>query len=101
MKLFIDDVRNPEPGDTFVVTIRKYAIAVKIISEFWYDITHISLDHDLGTPETGYDIACRIEEIAHDTKFTHLPKIHCHSMNPVGREKILAVVAKLESQKGE
>lgn len=98
MKLFIDDVRNPEPGDTSWIVIRRYEYAVKIISEFWYDITEISLDHDLGTAETGYDIACKIEEIAHDTHYTYLPTIKCHSMNPVGRDKILKVVAKLESR---
>lgn len=98
VKLFIDDVRNHEPGDSMWVTIRNYGIAIKLIDAFWYDITEISLDHDLGTPENGYDIMKHIEETVYDTNFTYMPNIRCHSMNPVGRRNILAMVAKLESQ---
>jgi hypothetical protein len=94
MKLFIDDVRNPEPGDSEWVTIRNYENAISIIFACWSEITHISLDHDLGEEKTGYDIVCFIEKYL--GKREHLPAIKSHSAYPVGREKIHAVVAKLE-----
>lgn len=50
-------------------------------------VTHISFDHDLGNEFTGYDIACKIEELAFEGKIQ--PIIwDIHSANPIGRKRI-------------
>ncbi len=50
-------------------------------------VTHISLDHDLGTIMTGYDIAKYIEKMAYFKKINKI-KWEIHSANPVGYRNI-------------
>jgi hypothetical protein len=79
MKLWVDDVR-PLPQD-YDFLAKTYEEAVLLLQTGI--ITHISLDHDLGTEKTGYDIAKFIEENAINGT---LGKMICkvHSMNPIG-----------------
>jgi len=56
-------------------------------------VSAISLDHDLGPVEagTGYDVACWIEEAAHDDRIPRLDWT-LHTDNPVGRERMRAAL---------
>lgn len=47
----------------------------------------ISLDHDLGGPHTGYDIAKAIVESEYP-----VAGFNCHSMNPVGKMNIFKLL---------
>ena len=91
MKLFVDDIRNP-PDGTWLIA-RDYNRAIEILQS--YNCSIISLDHDLGTDQSGYDIAKWIEKQV----FLHqiqAPEILCHSQNPVGKKNILAVGEAIE-----
>ena len=94
IKLFLDDCRKCPKGYNQVFTAEQAIIFLKA-----FDVSHISLDHDLGPIEagTGYDVACYIEtEHAIHGKFANL-KWRIHSSNPVGRQRMAAALRKLES----
>ena len=91
MKLFVDDIRNPPDGSWWLA--RDYQGAIDLLQSC--NISIVSLDHDLGTGQSGYDIAKWIEKQV----FLHqmqAPEILCHSQNPVGKKNILAVVEAIE-----
>ena len=84
MKLFVDDIRNP--SDSSWVIARTYKEAIAYLKTG--NVCTISLDHDLGSKKTGYDIACYIEQEV------TLHSISCpawlvHSANPVGKANII------------
>lgn len=82
MKLYVDDVREAPEG---WVLARDYRHSVLMFQMMTVD--ELSLDHDLGGELDGYDIAQWIVE------YGIWPRhIYCHSMNPVGRENILALL---------
>lgn len=86
MKLYVDDERPCPDG---WILAKTYQEAIQIIFEpGCFAITHLSLDHDLGTEKTGYDIACAIEAGAHARHLPEIPFMTCHSANPVGKERI-------------
>lgn len=59
-------------------------------------ITHISFDHDLGTDDkTGYDALCIVEE-EYEEGFTKPIQMTVHSNNPVGVEKMIKLIKRLE-----
>ena len=111
MKIFLDDVREPEKhllevanrrGDDWLlsgewVTCRTASEAIKLIEDGITDpvrrVTHVSFDHDLGPLEagTGYDVAVWCEERVHRED---LPRIlwNVHSCNPIGAAKIRAAM---------
>lgn len=82
MHVYLDDERPLPAGYDIKVTTAEAAIEL-IKSGV---VKSISLDHDLGTEKTGYDVAKFIEEHAYNGGY----KFHTliHSMNPVGRENI-------------
>lgn len=86
--LLIDDMRNIE-ADRVARTFDEGIEALR--SHFW-DLLY--LDHDLGDPDpkkTGYDIMCFIE-----SNQEYMPaKILLVTSNPVGRQKMQAVIDKL------
>lgn len=83
--LYVDDIRTP-PEEAWTIA-RTAQEAIKILSTGRVRI--LSLDHDLGTEETGYSIATWLEEkIATNPFFPPPEKILIHSANPVGRKKI-------------
>lgn len=109
MKLWLDDVRPAPEGWLWAKT---YEEAVTLFTH--YDITEMSLDHDLGLKviesstsdsiiaiahedkeaKTGYDFACWIERGVHMGEHG-VPVMRCHSANPVGRKRIEQVESKL------
>jgi hypothetical protein len=97
MKLFLDDERSPTfvgwVDDCEVVIARDATLAIRWLAKGV--ITHVSLDHDLGEfshAGSGYDVACWIERAAHDGTLDRVV-CQCHSMNPVGRDRINAALA--------
>jgi hypothetical protein len=104
MKLWLDDIRDPSKlGLVGWVWCRTAESAIDLFKSG--DVTKASLDHDLswehypgsGIPErqwshlTGYDVVCWLEE--HPEYWPH-EGVTVHSMNQVGRKRMLAVVRK-------
>ena len=104
--LFLDDIRNP--SDAFAHTAQSIFLSedwqiVRSFEEFVHWIKtnglpeYISFDHDLGDvygadkEKTGYDCAIWLVDYCLDAKLK-CPAFYCHSMNPVGREKIVGLL---------
>ena len=88
IKVYLDDLRIPPHGYTLVKNART---AIDFITSSWDMIEEISLDHDLGDEETcgnGYQVVCEMEDFVYNTRPTHLPYIHVHSANPIGRRRM-------------
>ncbi len=98
---------NPIYQEEWVV-VRDYLQFVQAIKDHAPGISHVSFDHDLeyliqeGTKEedawylakenpddkTGYDCAIWLKDYYKANRFP-LPVLFCHSMNPVGLERIV------------
>lgn len=93
MKVYLDDVRNPKRdyGDDWI-WVQTYQEAINLLKTGQVEM--ISLDHDLGTKYTGYDVAKWIEEQVLQHQIP-CPQVYCHSQNPVGKERIDQVICNL------
>jgi hypothetical protein len=89
IKLWLDDIRNPEKFDkSGWVWVKNYHDAIAAFQQF--DVIQASLDHDLSitypndTELTGYDVVCWME------KYMVFPinGVHIHSSNPVGARRM-------------
>lgn len=93
MNIWVDDERDPH--DPMMISLwgtSKDMIWVKTYEEaidylLTGKVRMISLDHDLGTEKTGYDIAKWIEEAAFHGKLQPL-HLEVHSQNVVGKQNI-------------
>lgn len=101
IRLWLDDVRKPPVGWTWA---RNYEEAVRLMTE--HTVSEASLDHDLGCcrecqdanpneelircdhVRTGYNFCLWMAE--HDIWPLTLPVVH--SMNPVGRQNMTAIL---------
>ena len=92
MKVFLDDERHAPEGWQQVQWPDE-AIAFLESGQ----VTHLSLDHDLGDDDrgTGYDVILWIEE-AVATRGFRPPKITVHSANSSAKEKMVAGVRSIE-----
>ena len=79
MLLWLDDQRNPEDygcgGWTWVKTVQE---AAKLLAT--QCVMAVSLDHDLGTVQTGHDVVVWLEE----TGFWPRHGVFVHSANALG-----------------
>lgn len=93
MRLYVDDLRKAPLGS---VQVDNFDDAITLLCHIKF--RELSLDHDLGLAETGYDIAKALEEEAFLKQgFLYIPdRIFCHSDNPVGRDNIEACIEKIE-----
>lgn len=82
MKLFLDDLRNAPNGYTLV---RTYEECISLLSA--NEIEILSLDHDLGTHKTGYDICLWLVE-----NEIYPKQILIHSANPVGQKNMIQLL---------
>lgn len=102
MKLYVDDVRNA-PDDSWVVA-RTVTQAIRTINQFRHELTHISLDHDIGhmvqvdgtsrpfpCGETFEPVAYYIGEVFAGKP---TPTVTIHSSNPVGAENMMNILAR-------
>lgn len=95
MKLWLDDIRTPPVGWTWVKTADECIEALKAGG-----ISYVSLDHDLadlhyggdyGKEKTGYDVVLFLEENPE-----YVPeRINIHSLNPVGVDRMRKVCEKI------
>lgn len=86
IRLWIDDLRNPEKYNIKnVIWVKNYNDAIKQINTG--NVTWISFDHDLGEEKSGYDIAKHIEELVYNKKIP-MPEWQIHSANPPGKSSI-------------
>ena len=83
MRVYLDDCREMPNGFDCVVKTAQEAIDLLKTGE----VTYISLDHDLDLNGTGYDVACYIEENAHNGSLKRL-EWSIHSANPDGVKRI-------------
>jgi hypothetical protein len=88
MKVFLDDVR-PTPENWSHCYWPDEVIALLETGE----VTHLSLDHDLGDDErgTGYDVLLWIEKKVFECGFDGgfiPPEMTIHSANPVARNRM-------------
>jgi hypothetical protein len=90
--LYVDDERTPKGLGWTVV--RTYDEAVKRLSEGWDNCLELSVDHDLGTEKTGYDLAKWIENEIELSGRPPIPHMACHSANPAGKKNIMMVFDK-------
>lgn len=107
-KLFLDDVRQPSEVEWIElplgpwVVIRNYDDFTCVIQNRGMP-THISFDHDLAdehyknqnggkfTKKTGYDCAAWLCEYCAVFGY-RLPPYTVHSLNPVGRDRIIRFI---------
>lgn len=82
MKLFLDDLRNVPNG---YIVARTYEECVSLLEN--NKIETISLDHDLGTKKTGYDVCLWLIEHKIYPK-----EILIHSANPVGQKNMIQLL---------
>jgi hypothetical protein len=95
MKVYLDDCREG-PLDWVRVFWPDQVIHLLETGE----VTHLSLDHDLGddTRGTGYDALTEIEKMIHDGRLAQLPEITIHSANSSARQKMELAVAAIKRQ---
>lgn len=90
MKVYLDDERAAPEGWVLVKTAEDAILMLMKHPQ----ITHLSLDHDLGTELTGYDVLLWIELQVHEAGLSKVPELSVHSANSGARPKMeLAVEA--------
>lgn len=90
MKVYLDDERETPIGWTRAFTAQEAIFMLKSGK-----VEEISLDHDLGTEDTGYDVALWIEEAAFSGQLNRI-KWNIHSNNPSGASRIRAALESAE-----
>lgn len=89
INVFLDDEREPPNDGEHWVVVRTAEACIALLTVLqpgWVD--RLSLDHDLGTGGSGYDVAVWVE--GHAASGRRAARyLHCHSANPVGRARIL------------
>jgi hypothetical protein len=94
LKVFLDDKRPAYKDWTLAWS---YERAIQLLESG--EVAVISLDHDLGTKKTGYDVVCWIERnVFHNVKGFSPPKMYCHSANCPGHDKIKAAIERIEKE---
>lgn len=90
MRVWLDDER-PCPDGWVLCKTAAEAIALLATG----NVMEISLDHDLGTKETGYNVALFIEQGAYDRT---LPRLvwNLHTASPVGLARMQAALMNAE-----
>ena len=91
MKIWLDDKREP-PDETWAWA-RDYKDAVALME--CNKIDFVSFDHDLGRGRTGYDVACKVEELAHRGAIGRFGW-DVHSQNPVGAVRIQSAMLAID-----
>lgn len=95
MKIYLDDTRDTPEGYYRVFTAPG---CISVLREFHEQITHLSLDHDLGEYSwtgTGYDVLLFLEE---NPEFAP-PNINIHSANPAVWKKMDQAIKSIHARK--
>lgn len=91
MRIFLDDLRQAPLGWVHTKSVQE---TIQLLGNF--NVTEISLDHDLGddVDGNGYDVLCWIEEQVARNYYS-APMVHVHTDNPSAREKMVSGVRAL------
>lgn len=99
MKLYLDDERIPPDGWVLVATPEAAIETLKT-----GNVTHLSLDHDLGLLQsdgqiddgrTGYTVLQWLEEAVVTQGFTPPEFMQVHSANPAGARKMELAISSI------
>lgn len=90
MKVYLDDMRPVPEG---YVLAKTYDECIHLLRS--NNVTHLSLDHDLGTDKTGYDVILWIEKNVAYNKYAP-PEINVHSANTSAARKMWQGVHSIE-----
>lgn len=75
MKIILDDIRGfPKSGYNCV---RNYEDCILLLSIFQNNLEFISLDYDLGTEHTGYDVLVYMHLLGIEPKHINIHSDHC------------------------
>lgn len=104
MQLWLDDERNPylrywQRQFSYLTAGEWIWVKHAKLAMHYLDrgvVKRISLDHDLGHPLSGYDVACHIERLAFDKKIGAI-QWHVHSANSVGSANIVRALTMANS----
>lgn len=99
MKVWLDDVREAEPGWVWVKTPEA---AIELLESG--RVAAISFDHDLGFDDsgverTGYEVVLWIEEAVALRGFQP-PEMRVHSANPPGHQRLLRGIEAIRRHMG-
>lgn len=94
MKVYLDDLRPTPEGWVHAYWPDEVITLLKS-----NEVTHLSLDHDLGDDQrgTGYDVLLWIEEAVAVNGFKP-PEITVHSANPAARQRMDAAIAAIRKR---
>ena len=87
IKIFLDDIR---PCPDRWVPARDYNEMIMLLEKHKGEVEEISLDHDLGTIRTGYDVCKWIVE----NEYWNMKKITIHTANPVGSKNMIQLLSR-------
>jgi len=91
MRVWLDDER-PMPSYCDV-HVKTYDAAIELLAAGI--VTFIDLDHDLGEEKTGYDVACQIEQAAHEGSLERIGW-DIHTANQVGGDRMQQALRKAD-----
>jgi len=92
MRIYLDDERETPEGwmRTFTVPETIHALETR-------QVTHLSLDNDLGEDQPeGHKVLDWLEETVYNNKDFPMPKIYVHSANPTRVEHMKRAILSIE-----
>lgn len=98
INIYMDDVRVGPHNNGKMSGWNKWIIVRNIETVMHFlslgVVNNLSLDHDMGCEQTGYDLVKWMAE------YNHWPngKINVHSANPIGRDNMIATINRYNSQ---
>lgn len=98
MKIYLDDERQTPEGWSRTITAFGTIMQLKLgFLRGYEEVTHLSLDHDLGKPKhgTGYDVLLWIEEQVALHGYIP-PEIYIHTANEGARVKMTLAVQQIK-----
>ncbi len=90
--VYLDDERTP---NKYWFIVRTAEECIDLLRDY-KTINALSLDHDLGTEKTGYDVLVWIELAVHEDAMYYPPRIHIHTGNTSAEIKMKAAKNKIE-----
>ena len=94
IKVYLDDERPTPKG---WIGVKTPSEVIKLLKT--KNVTHVSLDHDLGDDKnigTGYDVLNWIEEQVFTNKNFECPLITIHTANPSAMKKMILALKSIE-----
>lgn len=89
IKIWLDDIREAPNGYIHVRSVNNAKLIINQFIERGYEM-ELDLDHDLGDYACdGGDAICLVRWLVENEIY---PTIKLHTMNPVGRENMQAII---------